>query len=110
MHSFLGTWAQLEPMQGSHLPCSSADIRRRCARPKQQPWDCCLAKCMLGTNDDSINEERSEDMGEKWIADSGASFHITHSADLLSDVRLCDKVRIGDKHLIDTVGLLLFSH
>ena len=65
---------------------------------------------MLGTNDDSINEERSEDMGEKWIADSGASFHITHSADLLSDVRLCDKVRIGDKHLIDTVGLLLFSH
>ena len=71
---------------------------------------CCLAKCMLGTNDDSGSEERSEDMGEKRTADSSASFHITQSADLLSDVRLCDKVRIGDKHLIDTVGLLLFSH
>ncbi|CAM9602003.1 unnamed protein product, partial [Laminaria digitata] len=42
---------------------------------------------------------------EKWIADSGASFHMTHSADFLSDVRLCDdKVRIGDNHLIDVVG------
>ena len=30
---------------------------------------------------------------------------MTHSADLLSDVRLCDdKVRIGDNHLIDVVG------
>ena len=29
----------------------------------------------------------------------------TRSADLLSDVRLCDdKVRIGDNHLIDVVG------
>ena len=66
---------------------------------------CCLAKCMLGTNDDSSNEERSEDMGEKRTADSSASFHITQSADLLSDVRLCDdKVRIGDNHLIDIVG------
>ena len=60
---------------------------------------------MLGTNDDSSNEERSEDMGEKRTADSSASFHITQSADLLSDVRLCDdKVRIGDNHLIDIVG------
>ncbi|CAN0366564.1 unnamed protein product, partial [Laminaria digitata] len=41
----------------------------------------------------------------KWIADSGASFHMTHSADFLSDVRLCDdKVRIGDNQLIDVVG------
>ena len=38
----------------------------------------------------------------KWIADSGASFHMTHSADLLGDVRLGDdKVRVGDNHLID---------
>ncbi|CAN0530962.1 unnamed protein product, partial [Laminaria digitata] len=44
-------------------------------------------------------------ISEKWIADSGASFHMTHSADFLSDVRLCDhKVRIGDNHLIDVVG------
>ena len=47
---------------------------------------------------------RSEDMGEKWIADSGASFHTNHSAYLLSDVRQCDKVMIGDNRLIDIVG------
>ena len=64
-----------------------------------------IAKCVLGTSDHSCNEERSEDVGEKWIADSSASFHMTHSADLLSDVRLCyDKVRIGDNHLIDVEG------
>ena len=64
-----------------------------------------LAKCMTGTNDDSCNEERRDCIGEKWIADSGASFHMTHSADLLSDASLCDaKVRIGDNHLINVVG------
>ena len=66
---------------------------------------CCLAKCMLGTNDDSCNEERSDCIGEEWIANSGTSFHMTHSADISSDIRLCDdKVRIGDNHLIDVVG------
>ena len=67
---------------------------------------CCLAKCTLGTNTDSCSsEERSGGVGEKWIADSGTSFHMTHSYSLLSDVRLCDdKVGIGDNHLIDVVG------
>ena len=70
---------------------------------------CCLANAMFSRSDDSCTEERSESitesLAEKWIADSGASFHMTHSADLLSDVRLCDdKVRIGDNHLIDVVG------
>ena len=66
---------------------------------------CCLAKCMRGTNDDTHHEERSDFIGEKWIADSGASFHMKHSADLLSDVRLGnDKVRGGDGHLIEVVG------
>ena len=66
---------------------------------------CCLAKCILGTDDDTRNEERSVYIGEKWIVDSGASFHMTHSADLLSDARLGDdKVRVGDNHLIDVVG------
>ena len=65
----------------------------------------CLAKYILGTNDGSCNEECSEDMGDKWIADSSASFHITHAVDLLSDVTMCDdKARIGDNHLIDIVG------
>ena len=56
--------------------------------------------------DDSGNEEHSDDTGGKWVVgSSGASFHITHSADLLSDVRLCDgKVRIGDNHLTDIEG------
>ena len=45
-----------------------------------------------------------ESLAEKLKADSGASFHMTDSADLLSDVRLCnDKVKIGDNHLIDVV-------
>ena len=39
---------------------------------------CCFAKCMLGTNDDTHNEERSDFVGEEWIADSGACFHMTH--------------------------------
>ena len=51
---------------------------------------CCLANAMFSRSDDSCAEERSESMteslAEKWIADSGASFHMTHSADLLSDV------------------------
>ena len=60
---------------------------------------------MLGTNDDPCNEERSDYVGEKWIADSGASFQMTHSPDLLSDVRLGDdRVRVGDNHLIGMMG------
>ena len=64
---------------------------------------------MLSISDDSHAEERSgdstESLAESWIAYSGASIQMTRSADLLSDVRLCDdKVRIGDNHLIDVVG------
>ena len=70
---------------------------------------CCLANAMLRIGDDSRGEELSgdstESLAERWIADSGASFHMTRSADLLSHVRLCDdKVRIGDNHLMDVVG------
>ena len=57
----------------------------------------CLAKCMLGTNDDPCNEERSDYIGEEWMTGSGASFHVTHSADLLSKVLLGnDMVRVDD--------------
>ena len=45
---------------------------------------------MLGTNDDPCKEERRDYIGEKRIADSGSSYHMTLSADLLSDVRLGD--------------------
>ena len=60
---------------------------------------------MLGPNDDPCNEERGDYVGKKWIADSGASLHMTHSADLSNDVRLGDdKVRGGENHLIDVMG------
>lgn len=37
---------------------------------------------------------------------SGASFHMTHLADILSVVRLYDdKLKIGGSHLIQAVGL-----
>ena len=70
---------------------------------------CCLANVMLSCSDDSCAVERRDSLtqsfAEKWIADSGASFHMAHSADQLRDVRLCnDKVRLGDNHLIDVVG------
>ena len=70
---------------------------------------CCLANAILNGSDDSCAVEHrdslTENFTEKWIADSGASFHMTHPADQLSDVRLCNnKVRIGDNHLIDVVG------
>ena len=60
---------------------------------------------MLVTDDDPCNEERSDYIGDNWIADSGASFHMTHSADLLSYVRLGDDmVIVGDNNIIDGVG------
>ena len=69
---------------------------------------CCLANSIFSRSDDSCAEHGSESttksLAEKWIAGSGASFHSTHSADLLRDVRLCNgKVRIDDNNLIDVV-------
>lgn len=44
---------------------------------------CCLANAMLSSTDDSCAGERRESLAEsfaeKWIPDSGASFHMTHS-------------------------------
>ena len=70
----------------------------------------CLANAMLSGSDDSCavgrRDSLTESFAEKWIADSGASFYMTHSADQLSDVRLCnDEVTIVDSHLIDVVSL-----
>ena len=62
---------------------------------------CCK---VAGTNDGPCNEERRDCTGDKWIEDSAASFYMTRSADLLSDIRLCDdKGRVGDNHLIDVL-------
>ena len=51
-------------------------------------------------------ESFTEIFAEEQMTDSGTSFHIiTHSADQLSNVRLCnDKVRIGANHPIYIVG------
>ena len=70
---------------------------------------CCLANAVLSGSDDSCAVARryclTESLAEKRIVDSGASFHMVHSADQLSDPRLCnDKVKIGDNHLINVVG------
>ena len=69
MHSLLVTREALEPVQGSHLPFSRADSGRAAEGQNNggETAVCCLAECMLGTKDDSCNEERDEDMGEKWI-------------------------------------------
>lgn len=56
---------------------------------------------MLETGDGSRYEERTDNMVEKWIADSGDSFDVPRSADLLSDVRMCyDKAGIGNNHVL----------
>ena len=51
---------------------------------------CCLSKSTLDTTVklSRSREQRSGGVGEKWLADSGASFHMTYSADLLHDARL----------------------
>ena len=69
----------------------------------------CVGNAVLRGSDDSCAVERrdslTESFAEKWIADSDASFQITHSVDQLGDVRLChDKIRISDNNLIDVVG------
>ena len=57
---------------------------------------CCLAKYMPSSSDDSSTRGRRESLAnlqsfaERWLADSGALFHMTHPADQLSNVRLCD--------------------
>ena len=49
--------------------------------------------------------EQGTDGTEKWILDSGATFLMTRSADLLRDVQPSeDKIRIGNDTLVDVEG------
>ena len=65
----------------------------------------CLAIGMLGERDAVGESEQGTDGTEKWIADSGATFHMTRSADLLRDVQpFEDKVRFGNDTLVDVEG------
>ena len=60
---------------------------------------------MLGKIDAVGGREQSEDGTEKWIADSGATFHMTRSADLLCDLHPTeDEVKIGNDTLIGVDG------
>ena len=56
---------------------------------------------MLGKSDPVGGREQSEDGTEKMIADSGAAFHTTKSAELLRDLHPTeDKFKIGNDTLI----------
>ena len=99
------------------------DVRNKCHRclePGHQWFDCtthvipaakkspngsgeiigCLAISVVKR--DAVGErENSKDGNEKWIADSGATFHMTRAADLPRDFYPSeDKVQIGKDTLI----------
>ena len=60
---------------------------------------------MLGKSDAVGGREQSKDGTEKRIADSGATFHMTRSADLLRGLHPTeDKVEIGNDTLIGVEG------
>ena len=70
---------------------------------------CRLVKSVISGSDSFCVVERRECFTKrfagKWISESGDSFRKAHSADQLSNLRLCDDiVRIGDNHQFDVVG------
>ena len=50
----------------------------------------CLAIDMLGKRDAVGGRKQSKDGTDEWIADSGAAFNMTRSADLLRDLYLSE--------------------
>ena len=97
----------------------------RCLEPSHRWFDCtahvipaanksqkgsgeiivCLAIGMLGRRDAVGEREQGKDDTEKWIADSGATFHMTRSAYLLRDVQPSeDKAKVGNDTLIYVEG------
>ena len=66
---------------------------------------CCLASALLETSVGSCKEDPSKNAEDRWVPDSGATCHMTRSADMMHDMRpRNDKVRIGDRRMIDMVG------
>ena len=66
---------------------------------------CCLASVLLGTSVGLSKDNPSKNTAETWVADSGATYHMTRSTDTMHDIRPThDKVRIGDSRMIDIVG------
>ena len=66
---------------------------------------CCLASVLLETSVSLCKEGPSKKTADKWVADSGATYNITRSADMMHGMRPTnDKVGIGDSRTIDIVG------
>ena len=64
-----------------------------------------LAISMLGKRDAVGEHGKNKDGNEKWIADRGATFHMTRSADSLRDLHPSEnKVKIGKDTLIGVEG------
>ena len=64
-----------------------------------------LASVLLGTSVGSSKENPSKNTADKWVVDSGATYHMTRSADMMHGIRpTSDKVRISDSRVIDIVG------
>ena len=60
---------------------------------------------MLETSVGSCKDDPGKNAADKWGVDSGATYHMTRSADMMHDTRPTkDKVRIGDSRMIDIVG------
>ena len=65
----------------------------------------CLASVLLRTSVGSSKENPTKNTAEKWVADSGSTYHMTRSIDMMHDIRPTpDKVRNGDSRMIDIVG------
>ena len=65
----------------------------------------CSAIGILGERDAAGEREQGTDRTEKLIADGGATFHMTRSAELLRDVQPSeDEVKIGNDTPVDVEG------
>lgn len=55
----------------------------------------------------SFEKESSEKTAEKWVAESGATYYMTRSADMIRDVQPTnDQVGVDESRMIDMVGYL----
>jgi len=84
-------------------------IKRECRKWKaEQSKEQSTASVASGQAFISTNEESKETKQNEWLADSGATHHMTHRREWLYDFEPIEKgqfgVRIGDNHVIDALG------
>ena len=104
-------------LTGTCIRCLEPGHWRECAayvhsivgtkgRNKASENVCCLASVLLGTS--KLNS--SKITAAKWVADSGVTYRMTRSADIMHDIRpSSDKDRICDNGMIDIVGYGLLT-